>query len=181
MSLHADWPDIVIVVVLLAATLKGFFRGLLAELGGIAAIIAALVVPFYYNGLLDAFFEAQFNMGAGPAHVTGMVVSAIIVYALALILLWLLERTARFPGLGTGNAVGGAIIGFAKGAVLLWATLFVALLFPLSSETRAQLRSSYLVPILLQQTERFDDAIYAKLPEFLQPLVRPIFDRQRTI
>jgi uncharacterized membrane protein required for colicin V production len=48
------WPDIVIVVVLVLATLKGYSRGFVAELGGAVAVTAALITPWFYNGSLDA-------------------------------------------------------------------------------------------------------------------------------
>lgn len=179
MNGYVGWPDVVIIAVLAIAAIKGFARGLLSELGGVVAVLLALAVPFYYNGMLDPVFEKLLKMNVGSAHITGLVVSGLIVYGIIMLLLWVISRYTELPVLGAGNAIGGGIIGFAKGAILLWVVLFVALLFPLSTQVRSDLHRSHLVAVLAQQNRRVDDAIYAKLPDLVRPMVKQYLDRQQ--
>ena len=161
------------------AAIKGFTRGLLSELGGAVAVILALAVPLYYNGMLDPTVEKTLHMKAGAAHIAGMVLAGLIVYIAAMLVLWVLSRFTSLPGLGTGNALAGGVIGLAKGAILLWFVLFIALLFPLSASMRAELHESYLATILAQQNKRVDAAIYGRLPDFAKPIAKQLLARQQ--
>ncbi len=176
---YVGWPDIVIIAVLAIAVIKGFARGLLSELGGVVAVILALAVPFYYNGMLDSIFEKTVKLNPGSAHITGMVVTGLVVYGVIMLLLWVISRYTQLPALGAGNAVGGGIIGLAKGAILLWVALFIALLFPLSHQVRTDLHRSHLVAILAQQNQRVDSAIYNRLPDLAKPLVKGLLEQQQ--
>jgi uncharacterized membrane protein required for colicin V production len=171
------WPDVVVVLVLAAATFKGFSRGFVAELGGVAALAAGLIAPWFYNGSLDAQIEAYTKLTAGSAHVAGMVLTGIIAYVVILAAVSILRRLSRLPILGTGNAIAGAAVGFAKGALLIWVVIFVALFFPLTPALRTTLRSSQLVPSFTMFDGAVDTAIEATIPDFARPLLDPFLSR----
>ncbi len=171
------WPDIVIAIVLGIATYKGYSRGFVSELGGAVAVTAALVTPWFYNGFLDSQIQAITRLGPGSAHVIGMFGTGLLTYVLLLIVARLLGAIAKLPVLGIGNAIGGGFIGFAKGAILLWLVLFVALFFPLSPDIRAGLHDSRLAPYLVTYDAPIDDAILSTIPWFARPFVEPYFRR----
>jgi uncharacterized membrane protein required for colicin V production len=171
------WPDVVIVIVLAIATFKGYSRGFVSELGGAVAVTAALVAPWFYNGSLDPQIGRLTNLGPGSAHVVGMFAVGLATYIIILIIARLLGTIAKLPLLGLGNALGGAFIGFAKGAILLWLVLFIALFFPLSSDIRADLHGSRLAPYLVAYDAPIDDAILSTIPWFARPFVTPYFRR----
>jgi uncharacterized membrane protein required for colicin V production len=173
------WPDVVIVIVLVIATLKGYSRGFVSELGGAVAVTAALVTPWFYNGALDPQIAGFFDLGPGSAHVVGMFATGLGTYIVILIVAYLLGRIAKLPLLGLGNALGGALIGFAKGAILLWLVLFISLFFPLSPDIRAGLHQSRLAPFLVIYDAPIDDAILSTIPWFARPFAMPYFRRHR--
>jgi uncharacterized membrane protein required for colicin V production len=171
------WPDVVIVVVLAIATLKGWSRGFVSELGGALAVTGALVTPWLYNGSFDPQIQAVTKLGPGSAHVLGMFATGLLTYLVIVTIARLLGTIAKLPVLGLGNALGGAVIGFAKGAILLWLVLFIALFFPLSRDIRADLHQSQLAPYLVQYDPRIDDALLSTIPWFARPFVTPYFRR----
>lgn len=171
------WPDVVIVIVLAIAILKGYSRGFVTELGGAVAVTAALVTPWFYGGNFDAQISRLTNLGPGSAHVVGMFATGLGTYVLILIVARLLGTIAKLPLLGLGNALGGAVIGFAKGAVLLWLVLFIALFFPLSPDIRDGLHQSRLAPYLVTYDAPLDDAILSTIPWFARPFAIPYFRR----
>ena len=171
------WPDAVIVLVLAVAALKGFSRGFVAELGGLAALAAAIVAPWYYNGAADGRIQEYTRLDAGQAHVAGMILTAVFAYIVVLAAASFLQRIARLPVLGTGNALAGAVAGCAKGAVLLWLVLFVALLFPLTPQLRDSLKDARLVGYFTSFDDPAARAIESVVPSFLRPLVDPLFAR----
>ena len=126
------WPDILIAIILAISTFKGFSRGFVSELGGAVAVVAALITPWYYNGSFDPWIGSVTKLGAGSAHVVGMFLCGFITYIIVLAIAWVLNRFAKLPILNIGNSLGGAAIGLAKGAVLLWLVLFIALLSALA-------------------------------------------------
>jgi len=173
----AAWPDAVMIIVLGIATYKGYTRGFVSELGGAVAVTAALVAPWFYNGFLDSQIEAIAKVGPGSAHVIGMFGTGLLTYVALLIVARLLGAIAKLPVLGIGNALGGAFVGFAKGAILLWLVLFVSLFFPLSPDIRASLHDSRLAPYLVTYDAPIDDAILSTIPWFARPFVEPYFRR----
>jgi uncharacterized membrane protein required for colicin V production len=173
------WPDVVIALILAIAALKGYARGFVFELGGAIAVTAALVTPWFYNGALDPQIEHVFNVGPGSAHVIGMFGTGLATYVVILVAARLLGTIAKLPLLGLGNAIGGAVVGFAKGAILLWLVLFIALFFPLSADIRASLHQSRLAPYLVTYDTQVDDALLSTIPWFARPFVMPYFRRHR--
>lgn len=171
------WPDAAIVAVLTIAAFKGFVRGFVAELGGLAALAAALIAPWYYNGAADAAIAHYAKLGTGQAHVAGMLLTAVFAYAVVAIAAGFLRRIARFPILGTGNALAGAIAGLAKGALLIWLVLFIALLFPLTPTIRDALHASHLAGYFTSFDDPAVRAIESAVPPFLRPLVDPFVSR----
>ncbi|MBV8372367.1 MAG: CvpA family protein [Candidatus Eremiobacteraeota bacterium] len=171
------WPDVVVVLILVAATFKGFSRGFVAELGGLAALAAGLIAPWFYNGSADAAIASATKLGSGPSHVVGMIGTGIFAYVVVLIAASILRRLARLPLLGTGNALAGAVVGFAKGALLIWMVVFVALFFPLTPAIRASLKSSRFVPNFTMFDGAVETAIEDTLPPFARPFVDPWLDR----
>ena len=173
----AAWPDVVIVLVLALAIWKGYARGFVSELGGAVAVTGALVTPWFYNGAFDGPIEQTLKLGPGSAHVIGMFATGLGTYIAILLAARLLGRIARLPLLGIGNALGGAAVGLAKGAILLWLILFVALFFPLSPDIRDSLHESRLAPYFVSYDAPVDDALLSTVPWFARPFVLPYFRR----
>jgi len=171
------WPDVVIFIVLAIATYKGYARGFVSELGGAVAVTAALITPWFYNGSLDGQIEGLTKLGPGSAHVVGMFATGLLTYVVLLVIARLLGAIAKLPVLGLGNALAGAAVGFAKGAILLWLVLFIALFFPLSRDIRSDLHQSRFAPYLVSYDAPLEDAILSTIPWFARPFAMPYFRR----
>jgi membrane protein required for colicin V production len=172
-----DWPDIAIGLIIAAAAIKGFSRGFVAELAGIAAIVAGFVAPWWYNGAADGQIETLTHLPAGDAHVAGMVLTGIFAYVVVLVLAAIVGRIAKLPIIGTGNALGGALVGIVKGAVVVWLLLFIALFFPLTPQVREQLRNARLIGYFTAFDDTAGSAIERFAPPFAQPVIAPLLDR----
>jgi len=173
------WPDLVIAAIILIATLKGFKRGFVSELAGVIALFAALITPFWYSGFADQPLEGYLHLGPGSAHVIAMFIVGLLTYFAVIVLAWFLNRFAKLPFLGLGNALAGGAVGLLKSIVFVWFILYTALLFPLSRDIRTDLHNSRLVALLTQPDGRIDGAITSALPWFARPFVHPFFERHR--
>jgi uncharacterized membrane protein required for colicin V production len=170
-----NWADAAIFIVLAIATFKGFRRGFVRELGGLVAIAAGLIAPWYYNGSADAQIEAATKFSAGAAHVTGMVLTGIFAYVVVIVLAAILNRIAKLPILGTINALAGAAAGLVKGAIFCWVVLFIALFFPLTPPIRTALHQSVFAGFVDGVNAFVDLAIVNVIPSFAKAYVLPIF------
>ena len=103
--------------------------------------------------------------------------TGLLTYVVLLFVARVLGAIAKLPVLGIGNALGGAFVGFLKGAILLWLVLFIALFFPLSPDIRDGLHQSRLAPSLVTYDAPIDDAILSTIPWFARPFVLPYFRR----
>ena len=171
-------PDAIVVLVLVIGTLKGFSRGFVRELAGIAAIVIGLIAPWHYNGAADAQIRALTKLPASSAHVAGMIGTGIAAYVVVLAVASILGRIAKLPLLGTGNALAGAVVGLLKGALLVWLALFVLTLYPLSPNVRTSLKQSRLVWYFTMFDAPIDAAIVKAVPSFARPYVSPLFDEK---
>jgi uncharacterized membrane protein required for colicin V production len=171
------WPDIVIAAILLLAVAKGWTRGFVQELGGAVAVACALITPWFYNGSMDDSIQNVVHLGPGSAHVIGMFLTGLATYVIVLAASWVLSGIAKLPILGTGNALGGAIVGFVKGSILIWVVLYFALFFPLSRDIRDDLHRSQLAPHFTLYFDDIDKAVLATLPWFARPFMLPYFSR----
>jgi membrane protein required for colicin V production len=169
-----DWPDIVIGLILIAGAIKGFSRGFVAELAGIVAIVAGFIAPWWYNGGADAQIASIGKISSGQAHIVGMVLTGIAAYVVVLVAASILGRIAKLPIIGAGNALAGAVVGVAKGAVVVWLLLFVALFFPLTPQVRQQLRDAQLPRYFTAFDDTASDAIRRFAPPFAEPIVAPL-------
>lgn len=173
------WPDVVIGAFALIAALRGWKRGFVSELPGFVALGLAFYTGFRYNGWLDKPIAAWMHLGPGSAHVVGMAASGFVVYLALLVASLILGRIAKLPVIGTGNAAAGALLGILKAGLVVWAVLYVALFFPLSTDLRGDLRHSALVNLIARPNVYVDRAIEAQMPWFIRPLVSPLFAHHR--
>jgi|GEM_PF-358793 len=174
---HLGWPDIVLGALLLFALLKGIKRGGVREVGGLLAIIGAIAAAVFYRGQLDRTIGWMTHAGAGVNRLLGLLTAAVLGYVVVMLIVSVIDRIMRLPVLGTGNALIGGAIGLAKGAVLIWAVLYVALFFPLPEGMRGDLARSPLVGMLTSPNVRIDRGIETIVPAFALPYVAPLFQR----
>ncbi len=172
-----DWPDLTIGGVTLFFAIKGFRNGFIAELAGPVAIAIAVFAAFRYPGSFDDAIGNVIRLGRGPAHAAGTLIFAVIVYAIVVMLAWILGRIASLPGVNVINGVAGAVVGAGKAVLALWVVLYVTLFFPLSADVRSALHNAPLVAMLVQSNAGVDDTVRKLLPWFMFPPLEPFFAR----
>jgi Colicin V production protein len=149
------WPDLLFAAVIALAVFKGFTRGFVKELGGLIAIAAATIAPWYYNGSADWVIAKYTDLGPPLAHAAGMIGTSIAAYLIVM--------------------VAVLIVGFVKAYALIWAILFIALFFPLTPAIRSNLHESHLAPFFTAYDSNVDDGILWAAPEFARPFLKPYF------
>ncbi len=169
------WPDLIIGGITVFFAVKGFQKGFVSELSGAVAVFVAIVAAFRYNGSLDGLVTAFTGLTHGSAHAVGLLIFAIIAYAIVMLLAWLLGRIAKLPVVGIANGAAGALLGACKALFGAFVVLYVVLFFPLPGDLRADLHRSVLVALVTQPDRPVDDAVRGLMPWFVRPLADPFF------
>jgi uncharacterized membrane protein required for colicin V production len=174
-----NWADFVLGGILLIGAFKGFKSGFIAELTGIIALTLAIWAGFIYNGFWDGTIARLTHLGAGSAHVLGLIAFGGEVYLIVSVVGMLLARIAGLPLIKIGNALLGGCVGLVKAAAFVWAVLYIALFFPLPSDVRGDLHHSTIVSLLTQPNGNLDEKIQNSLPDFTKFFTMPFFSRHR--
>jgi membrane protein required for colicin V production len=171
------WPDLVIGAITIFFAVRGFSKGFVSELAGAVAVFVAIVAAFRYNGSLDGIVTSITGLTQGSAHAVGLLIFAIVAYAIVMLVAWLLGRVASLPVVGLINGVLGALLGAGKALFGAFLVLYVVLFFPIPNDLRADLKRSALVSLVAQPDAAVDDAVRGLMPWFVRPLVYPFFVR----
>lgn len=139
--------DIIVLAIILILTIIGWWKGLVKQLFGLAGVIAGyiLALKYYQPG-------AKLLTGFHPA--TARIISFVAIF-LACVLVahligWAVGRLASGPKLGFLNRIGGALLGFVKGCVVV--CILVIVLGAFLSRDNALFRQSTSVKYILPAT-----------------------------
>lgn len=144
-----NWIDLLILVIVVVALVKGFRDGLLRQF---LAVISILVAT-YLCGRLSPYIERLLVDFGGLSLKTSHLVALILAFVAIILCFWVLHRVVqRFLGKGLiafFNRLAGALLGGLV-ALLLMSYLFMAadaVLPPRAGPTDVRLRSKYYMEV----------------------------------
>jgi len=164
--------DIIMLLVLVAATVFGAWKGLAWQVASLAAIFASYYVALQFRDPLSAYISAE-----PPWNVF---VAMALLYVGTSFVIWLAFRFVRgfidALRLKAFDAQIGAIFGFAKGVVLcVIITLFaVTLLGDDLRKTIVDSRSGYYIAVLLDKSSA---VMPTELSQVLSPYIHKLDER----
>ena len=141
------------------------------------AIFLAFFAAFHYDGSWDPTVTSWTSLGRGSSHTVALLAFAGFFYVLTLVIGFVLNRFAKFPGLNAINGALGAVVGLAKTCLFLWVLLLIALLFPLSPDLRRDLNHSVLARTITQPNAQVDETARRSFPWFTQPFANELLKR----
>ena len=153
-----NWLDIVIIVLIAIPTLIGLKIGIIkAALSLAGVILGTILAGNYYVALAEQLtFISQANLAKIAAFAIILIGVMLIAGVLAAVLKWIASAVM----LGWVNRLGGAIFGFALGAVFCGALLAIWANFlgiePLTSSGLATLLLDRFPMVLVLLPEEFD-------------------------
>ena len=138
-----NWVDIVIIVLLGAAVLLGFRKGLVQEIVGIIALVAAFFFALLAHraaagGLLKTFPK----LPVAVAPTAGFIIMFLAAFAAITLLGWLMAKIIKASPLDFADKLGGMAIGLFKGALAISILLMLLALIPLPREVTQKMDRS---------------------------------------
>ena len=115
--------DIIVLLVLFASLIFGFFRGFVKELLSLMAWVFAFFVAYYFSSSVAIFlpFEAEFSI----KNVGSFVLIFIFVLIVSSILIKFLSTFIHKIGLGASNIILGGLFGILRGVIVVYLLIFV--------------------------------------------------------
>jgi len=139
---------VIIAVVLLGFTVRGFIRGFLRELVSLVGLFLGLWIALLKFAPLGEWVQYQFPLTEPlPFHIAFLAIF-LSVASFASIAGYLLHRVAKGLLMGWLDAVVGLGFGSVKGVMILTVVLFLLTQLPLADSIRTQLRTSTVVGYL---------------------------------
>ena len=161
--------DTIMLVVLGAATVFGFWKGLAWQIASLASLVVSYFVALRFSGVIAPIF--------GDNAPLNRFIAMLVIYLVTSLVIWILFRAV-------GGAIDrlklrefdrqiGALFGFAKGVLLCVAITFfaVTLTGPDQREQILASRSGYYIGVLL---DRSHSVIPEELHEVLHPYLHKI-------
>ena len=144
--------DLIVIMILGVAALRGLFRGMIREIFSVAALASACLAVRWYAAPLGERVLTLADGRIGSLAAWGLAAVSIVIGVVAVIALAgsFLRRGAKSVGLGWADRLGGSVLGLAEGG-LVAAVLLLLAVRVLGSDTPT-LRDSRSVAVLEELT-----------------------------
>lgn len=144
--------DIALIVLLVLATLRGLWRGLIRESFGLVALLGGLMAALKLSNAGAAVVGGSTGLPAATVAAITFVAIFMVVHGGVSLIGFVLDRVTGST-VRTFSRLAGAAFGFAKGGMLLAFVLLFLDLFPVVPEIKPQLRESQLARPLVSLAE----------------------------
>jgi membrane protein required for colicin V production len=123
-----SWVDLAIVAVLIVATLGGMVQGFFRSACSLLGLVLGLALAAWNYGRVAVLLKSIVPVEAVD-NVIGFLVIALLVMAIANLAGGILAKTIKWMGLGCLDKLGGAVLGFLQGVVLVMVLVLVTVAF----------------------------------------------------
>jgi len=173
-----NWLDFVLLALLVGSIALGVKRGLIREVMGFIGLIIGVVVAINKVDAITAWVLS--HMKASPVVVSfiSFVLILAVFYMAFRLLGMLFNKVASLSGLGKIDQIGGGLVGFVRGWVLVGFVLFLLFYLPFPQGFYRSIENSFFapaltgsVPIIYEGT----DFMHPQSPEFM-PKIRASLD-----
>ena len=134
--------DIVLVVMLTGCAVRGWWRGFFRECIGLIALVVGVAAALRLSGAVEAVLQPRLHVPAPVAAGVAFVSIFVVVHGTINVVGMLLGRLAARTALGVVDSASGAVLGAAKGGVVLAFVLLFLHLFPIASTLDPKLMAS---------------------------------------
>jgi membrane protein required for colicin V production len=123
--------DVVLALILLYGTIRGFFRGLLAEIASLVGIVVGIYGAIHFSHILSDFFSEEMNWDLQYVNLIAFAITFILIVFLISLIGKILTKMAGFVALGLVNRLLGAAFGFLK---IAFVTSVIIMFFTATNE-----------------------------------------------
>jgi len=181
--------DVVLLVGVAACAGWGAKKGFVRMIMITAGLIAAIVLAVHYNDSFSSQLAGYFTASALWVSMAAFLLSSMLLFALFRMAAKLFYRVADLQKLGKQDQLGGALVGFVFGWILMGYIVFLGLFVPIPYMIEEKLETSALalrmaatVPFAYETTARFHPSQYnfvLKMEDSLDGALRSTRENRR--
>jgi len=160
-----NYIDITILIILAFSTLRGLMRGLIRAVFDIMAFVFSIWLGALWYRELSLYLTNYMKLPGNIMYTIAFVLIFIGVYLVTAFAGGFLHKLVGRGILGPLNLLGGALIGAAKGIIMVWIVLQLTVLFPLPKEALSQMDSSKGIKALKPALEYTSGLIFKMAPK----------------
>ena len=120
-----NYIDYVIMAILALFLILGYRKGIIVGLATIAALILGIYAAVHFSNYLDVTLMEHLHPSRKWLPILSFSITFILVVIIVMIVAKLAEKLADMVGMGFFNHLGGALLGLAKGVILVSVLLFL--------------------------------------------------------
>ena len=156
--------DLILLICLIWAALKGWKAGLLRSLAGLVGLILAYGLALSYGGTVANWLVGDSAGRETGAALVGFLSVFLVTLTASYIAVRILHKMLHATPLGLFDTIGGGAVGLAKGLLILGLLLFLARAYPLHSRVPGYIAGSAFGPPVQRSALFLIDAIRAAVP-----------------
>lgn len=158
--------DIIIIVILIFAAVRGFITGLFSSVASLVAIIAGVFCAIHYSHYVEAEFQdSVLEWSSNTYKIASFAITFLVVILTVLFLGKLLTKLADISSLGLLNKILGGIFGALKWSLIL---SVIFLLFDKFNKT---------IPFVEKETLE-ESILYSPVKSIIPTLFPAIMDKE---
>ena len=123
--MNLNYIDYIILASLVLFLVQGYRKGIIIGLATIAALILGIYAAVHFSNYLDATLMEHLHPSRKWLPILSFSITFILVVIVVMVVAKLTEKLAGVIGMGFFNHLGGALLGFAKGVILISILLFL--------------------------------------------------------
>ncbi len=111
--------DIILVVILIAAAVRGFIKGFFVEFASVAALVLGIWGAIEFSGMVREWLAGSMNWKPESIRLVAFILVFVVVVVIVHLLAGLVEKFVKAIALGIFSRLAGAIFGALKAAFIL--------------------------------------------------------------
>lgn len=124
-----NWLDIIIIVLIVIAAIRGFSRGFILELASLVGLVAGIYAAIYFSDFTRELLNRWFHWNGKYMSVISFLVTFAVVSGIVFLIGMLLEKMIDIAALGLLNKLAGAMFGGLQAVVMVSVVLYAINIF----------------------------------------------------
>ena len=120
-----NYLDLIIIIPVVLLFIRGISKGFIFELVSLIGLVLGILAAYYFAGYVQDFLKDYFSVKEQTLRIIAYVVIFLVVYLIIYLIGKTIEKSIDMMAMGWLNKLLGAIIGLAKGIVLVGIILFI--------------------------------------------------------
>ncbi len=117
--------DFLLLIPVVWLCIRGFGKGLILELATLAGLALGILAAYFFADELESLLKDYFSFGSTATRVVAYIIIFLLVMLVVYLIGKIVEKSADLVALGWLNKILGAIVGIAKGILLVCIVLFL--------------------------------------------------------